>query len=83
MVIHAHIRWPDVQNLSLWPMAVHYAAYIHNHTPNPNAGIAPIDIMTKTRMPRHQLVDLHPWGCPTYVLEPGLHDGKKIPHWQW
>ena len=82
MMIHAHIRWPDVQDLSLWPMAVHYATYIYNHTPNPSTGIAPIDIMTRTRMPRHQLADLHTWGCPTYVLEPDLHDGKKIPRWQ-
>jgi hypothetical protein len=66
----------------LWPMAVHYATYIYNHTPNPSTGIAPIDIMTRTRMPRHQLADLHTWGCPTYVLEPDLHDGKKIPRWQ-
>jgi hypothetical protein len=82
MMIHAHIRWPDVQDLSLWPMAVDYAVYIYNHTPNPTTGIAAIDVMTRTRAPRHKLADIHTWGCPTYVLEPTLHDGKKIPRWQ-
>ena len=56
--------------------------YIYNHTPNPTTEIASIDVMTRTRTPHHHLAALHTWGCPTYVLEPDLHDGKKIPCWQ-
>jgi hypothetical protein len=82
MMLHAHIRWPEVQDLSHWPMAVDYAVYIYNHTPNANPGIAPIDVMPRTRVPRQQLMNLHMWGSPTYVLEPPLQDGKKIPRWE-
>ena len=27
-------------------------------------------------------MDLHVWGCPTYMLDPKLQDGKKIPQWK-
>ena len=26
--------------------------------------------------------DLHVWGCPVYVLQSSIADGKKIPRWQ-
>ena len=29
-----------------------------------------------------ELRRLHPWGCPVYVLEPTLQDGKKLPKWK-
>lgn len=82
MMIHAQMRWPDTSDLSLWPMAVDYAVFIYNNTPNPTTGIAPIDVITRTRVPRTRLMDTHVWGCPTYVLDPRLQDGKKIPRWQ-
>lgn len=63
-------------------MDVDYAVHIYNHTPNPSTGIAAIDIMTRTRALRHRLADIHTRGCPTYVLDPALHDGKKIPRWK-
>jgi hypothetical protein len=25
---------------------------------------------------------MHVWGCPTYVLDPKLQEGKKLPRWQ-
>ena len=82
MMLHAGIHWPDLVNSSLWPMAMEYAAYIYNHTPNMESGQAPIDIFTRTVVPRQRLLDLHVWGCPAYVLEPKLQDGKKIPRWK-
>ena len=81
MMLHAAIRWPDASDATLWPMAVDYACYIYNHAPNPTTGIAPIDVMTRTQWPRHKLQGLHVWGSPTYVLDPRLQDGKKIPKW--
>ena len=82
MMIHAAVRWPDMADSSLWPLAMEYAAYIYNHTPKMESGVAPIDIFTRTTVPRQRLKDLHVWGCPTYVLEPKLQDGKKIPRWK-
>ena len=25
----------------------------------------------------------HTWGCPAYVLDPKLQDGKKLPKWDF
>jgi hypothetical protein len=82
MLLHHAIRWPDTADMGMWPMAVDYATYIYNHVPNPDTGVAPIDVFTRTRAPRTQLQNLHVFGCPTYVLDPTLQDGKKIPRWQ-
>ena len=81
MMLHAAIRWPDMTDSSLWPLAMEYAAYIYNHVPNIESGVAPIDTFTRSTVPRQRLRDLHVWGCPVYVLEPKLQDGKKIPRW--
>jgi len=82
MFLHAFLHWPDYQSLSNWPMAVDYAVFIYNHCPNRINGVAPVDVMTRTQVPRQRLVNLHVWGCPVYVLDPRLQDGRKIPRWQ-
>ena len=82
MMLHAAVQWPEVADASLWPMAVDYAVFIFNHVPNPTTGVAPIEMMTRSAWPRQQLQNLHVWGCPSYVLDPALRDGKKIPRWK-
>ena len=81
-MLHAAERWPKVTDASLWPMAVDYAVFIFNHVPNPTTGVAPIELMTRLAWPWQQLQNLHVWGCPSYVLDPALHDGKKLPRWK-
>jgi hypothetical protein len=60
---------------------VKYAAWLYNYTPKSN-NLAPIEIFT------HQLTNCEflrrakVFGCPVYVLEPRLQDGKKIPKWE-
>ncbi len=34
MMLHAAVRWPDVADSALWPMAVDSAVHIFNHVPN-------------------------------------------------
>jgi hypothetical protein len=82
MMLHAAICWLDMADSSLWPLAMEYAVYIYNHTPKMESGVAPIDIFSRTTVPREHLKDLLVWGCPTYVLNPKLQDGKKIPRWK-
>ena len=82
MMLHAAIHWPDVADTALWPMAVDYAVYIHNHLPNRKTGLAPIDIYTKTKWPTHKCNDLQVWGCPVFVLDSKMQDGKKLPRWE-
>ena len=81
VMLHAAIRWPDTADSSLWPMAVDYAVYIHNHMPNRKSGLAPIDLFSGTKWPSHKCRNLHVWGSPTYVLDSAMQDGKKLPRW--
>ena len=48
MMLHAAVRWQDMADSALWPLAVEYAVYIFNHMPNIESGTAPIDIFTST-----------------------------------
>ena len=82
MMLHSAIHWPDVSDATIWPMAVSHAAFLHNHMPNMETGLAPVDIFTKSRWQQHKFHDLHVWGCPVYVLDKSLADGKKLPRWQ-
>ena len=79
MMIHAGIHWPDVADSTLWPMSVKHACFLYNHVPSHVTGLSPSDLFTRTRWPQKKLLDLHVWGCPVYVLDKSLQDGKKIP----
>ena len=82
MMLHSAIHWPDVADTTLWPMAVSHAVFLHNHMPNIETGISPVDVFTKSRWQQHKYHDLHVWGCPVYVLEKKISDGAKIPRWK-
>ena len=82
IMLHAAIHWPDMADPCLWPMAVHHAAYLFNHLPDPATGFSPCDLFSRTRYPLKNLHNMHVWGCPVYVLEKSLADGKKIPRWK-
>jgi hypothetical protein len=61
-------------------MTVNYAIHIYNSTLD--KGVTPADIFTIITVPRHRLLDLHVWGCPVYVLDPQMQQGRKLPLWQ-
>ena len=82
MMLHAALRWPDVADAQLWPMAVHHAAYLYNRLPNPTSGLTPLEVLSGTKWLSSKFHDLHVWGSPVYVLDPTLQDGKKIPRWK-
>jgi hypothetical protein len=82
MMLHAAIHWPDATNTTQWPMAVTHATYLYNHMPCLETGIFPVDLFTKMRWEQKKSHDCHVWGCPVYVLDKTLGDGKKIPKWK-
>eukprot|EP00957_Ditylum_brightwellii_P134710 10270094-Ditylum_brightwellii.AAC.1 len=49
--------------------------------PSMNTGLAPLDIFNSTVTDHKLLLDSHIWGCPTYLLNPALQGGKKLPKW--
>ena len=81
MMLHAAIHWPEMADPSLWPMAVQHAMFLHNHVPSPSTGLCPHYLFFKTRWSQTKFLDLHVWGCPVYVLDKTLSDGKKLPRW--
>ena len=82
MLLHAAIHWPKETTLDLWPMAMDYAVYLWNCIPRKDSGIAPLELFCKGKIDNDMLRNAHVWGCPTYVLDPKIQDGKKLPCWQ-
>jgi hypothetical protein len=79
MMLHSTIHWPDVADPTLWPLAVKHAVFLVNHMPDPRTGLSPSDVFTKIRWEQRKLTDVHVWGCPVYVLDKMISDGKKLP----
>jgi hypothetical protein len=80
-LIHSAIRWPGQNDLELWPLAFDHSVYIYNNLPSQD-GLSPQEKWSSTKFFNYDhLRRLHPWGCPAYVLDPKLQDGKKLPKW--
>jgi hypothetical protein len=82
MMIHCSLHWPDEFSVDLWPFAMDYACWIYNHLPDRETNLSPLELLLGTKMNCHELRRCRVWGCPAYVLDPRLQDGKKIPKWQ-
>ena len=86
IMIHAAMKSPDgTITAELWPMAMDHAVWVYNHMPKEDTGLTPAELWARsTYIPVKELFGrCHPWGCPTYILEPKLQKGGiKIPKWQ-
>jgi hypothetical protein len=83
-LLHFVLHWPQVAKNrdDLWPFAVDYAVYMHNHLPTRDSRISPVELFTNTIFANYNhLTRAHVFGCPVYVLDPRLQDSKKIPKW--
>lgn len=82
-MIHAALNWGDhgSDDLSLWSFAVDHSAWLYNRIPQRQSGITPMEMITKCKTDHSDLLRTHVWGCPVYVLEAKLQDGKKLPKW--
>ncbi|KAI2505113.1 hypothetical protein MHU86_9301 [Fragilaria crotonensis] len=41
----------------------------------------PLAVKHATRWEQKKLMDVHVWGCPVYILDKTISDGKKLPRW--
>ena len=82
MMMHQSMHWPEVASQNLWPLAVDHAVFLFNHMPNSATGLSPHDLLSRSRWPQSQLADVQVWGCPVYVLDKKMQDGKKLPKWK-
>ena len=83
MMIHAALHWPEVEDETLWPLAVLYSAHLYNHTPNSESGISPMEIFSRTTSDGAVIRNAHVWGAPSYALAYRLNSAeRKIPKWK-
>jgi hypothetical protein len=82
-MIHAALHWGEdgSDDLSLWSFAVDHSAWLYNRIPQRHSGITPLEMITRCKSDHRDLMRTHVWGCPVYVLEAKLQDGKKLPKW--
>jgi hypothetical protein len=83
-LLHFVLHWPQMAKNrdNLWPYAIDYAVYIHNHLPIRDNRLSPNELFTGTVFNNYNhLTRAHVFGCPVYVLDPRLQDAKKIPKW--
>lgn len=79
-LLHANERWPAACSTHLWPYALTYLAYLVNQLPN-SKGEFPIMKFSSIDSVEGNMLNLHTFGCPVYVLNNKLQGGKQIPHW--
>ena len=82
MLIHAALHWPEHVDTSLWPFAMEYATYIYNRLPKKTVGYSPIEIFSGSKQDDTWVKRMRVFGCPAYVLDPAIQDGKKLPRWR-
>ena len=83
LLLHATIHWPEQSHLTLWPYAFEHAIFLWNNLLGCTSGIAPLELFTGVSLASFDhLQQSHVCGCPTYVLDPKLQHGKKLPKWQ-
>ena len=82
MLLHAMIHWPNETSVDLWPFAVDYAVYLWNRLPKKDSGLAPIEVFSEVTMDTSVLQRMRVFGCPCYVLDTKIQDGKKLPKWK-
>lgn len=82
MLIHAALHWPEQVETKLWPFAMEYATFLYNHLPKDNNHHAPIEIFSSSQLDKSWIKKARVFGCPAYVLNPAIQDGKKLPRWK-
>ena len=77
MMFHSALCWPEHTDLKLWPLALKHAEHLHNEMIQMDSGLAPIELWTKSKSSYSAIQNAHTWGCPVFVLDPTLQDGKR------
>jgi hypothetical protein len=84
-MLHATLHWPGFKFISFWALAMTYAIWCYNRLPSDSDddGRTPEELWSKTKLSARSTVKrARVFGCPVYVLDPKLQDGKSIPKWK-
>ncbi len=80
MLIHAHHRWPDAIDAHLWPYALRTANDIMNVTPRLKSQDIPLQKFSSSNV-NTDLKNWYHFGCPVYVLQGEIQQGKAWNKW--
>jgi transposase InsO family protein len=81
-LLHLMLHWPLRCKVDLWALSMDYAVWIYNRVPlDYLGGLSPNEFWSGIRSDHADLKHAHVFGCPVYVLDPKLQDGKSIPKW--
>ncbi len=80
-MLHLAHSWPQYADSKYWPQAINYATWVFNNLPNMESSISPNEVWSNVRNSDDIFQRAHVFGCPVYVLDALLQDGKKIPKW--
>jgi hypothetical protein len=80
-MLHLATHWPQCADSKFELEATDYAVWVFNRLPSLDSGIAPNELWSGVRAHGTDMTRAHVFGCPVYVLDASLRDGKKIPKW--
>ena len=80
LITQAKHIWPDAITPNLWPYAVRVANKVRNLTTNSRNSLISSETFGKT-IRIEEILHLHMFGGPAYVLSPKLQAGKRIDDW--
>jgi transposase InsO family protein len=83
MLIHANKRWPKVATANLWPYAIRMANDVLNEAPSLRIASrkSPLQVFADTNV-NPNAKHWKPFGCPVYVLDSALQQGKIHHKWK-
>ncbi len=61
--------------------AMEYAVFIWNKMPSADGSLSPEEKFYGVKSDYKHIKQARTWGCPAYMLDLRLQDGKKIPRW--
>ena len=59
-----------------------HAAYLLNRIPREDSGRSPLELFSRKTWSSSKFQDFHVWGCPVYVLDSTLANGRSVPRWK-
>ena len=80
-MLHVATHWPQYADSKFWPQATDYTVWVFNRLPSVDSGIAPNELWSRVQAHGTNMTCAHVFGCPVYILDASLQDGKKIPKW--
>ena len=87
VLLNAHARWPDTIDMEVWTFALRHVVTQWNNPPRAELQWLTPDekfnnFTRKTKSVKQHFKHFHPFGCPAYVLDDNLQDGKSHPKWK-